>query len=101
MIIIILFLFLYNAIIVTIFIISIITVIIFIISIIIVIIFIISINIVTIFIISNYPQTLCVAQTLTLRMSSCRIYDRRDCRKYCVYAVFSSLGVKVFREPRF
>ena len=31
-----------------------------------------------------YPQTPCVAQTLTLRMSCCRIYDRRDCRKYCV-----------------
>ena len=44
-----------------------------------------------------YPQTPCVAQTLTLRMSCCRIYDRRDCRKYCVYAVFSSLGFKVFR----
>ena len=76
MIIIFIILFLYNAIIVTIFIISIIIVIIFIISIIFVIIF-----IVTIFIISNYPQTPCVAQTLTLRMSSCRIYDRRDCRK--------------------
>ena len=45
----------------------------------------------------SYPQTPCVAQTLTLRMSCCRIYDRRDCRKYCVYAVFSSLGFKVFR----
>ena len=30
----------------------------------------------------NYPQTLCVAQPLTLRMSCCRIYDRRNCRKY-------------------
>ena len=44
-----------------------------------------------------YPQTPCVAQTLTLRMSCCPIYDRRNCRKYSVYAVFSSLGFKVFR----
>ena len=48
-----------------------------------------------------YPQTPCVAQTLTLRMSCCRIYDRRDGRKYCVYAVFSSLGFKVSRADRF
>ena len=23
-------------------------------------------------------------------------HDRRDCRKYCIYAVFSGLGFKVF-----
>ena len=42
-------------------------------------------------------STPCVAQTWTLRMSCYRTYDRRDCRKYGVYAVFSGLGFKVFR----
>ena len=45
---------------------------------------------------SNYSQTLCVAQTLTLRMSCCRL-RLGDVAEKCVYAVFSGLGLKVFR----
>ena len=51
----------------------------------------------------NYPQTLCVAQPLTLRMSCCRIYDEKlqKIHENTAYTQCFPIQDSKFSEPRF